>query len=254
MKNLFNYLESNGIILIRQNSKFPISSIEKVILERLKYQLPKSEISIFIKKFIDDMYMKKLGIEHNGLANLKCIISRDMFACLYSLKIQKTKRNKPLKKLPKNNYTNFEREVYNFILKQQVIPQKFLQNFFETITIKSRRELDKILKRLQREFWIIKVGYDQKLGPLWKTAWRYDGRLTKRVLKLPRKEAIKKIVYYIIKSSDGISRPQIKKILKGFATDDEIDYVVTSLILNNQVEFHKTLVVNGKKALIAQQK
>lgn len=251
MKNLFKYLESNGIILIRRNSKFPIIPFEKAISEHLKYQLPKSEIDFFFKKFLEEVYKNKLGIEHNGLANLNCIISRDMFACLYSLKIRKTKNNKPIKKLPKNNYSNFEREIYDFILSQRVTPQKYLQNVFEPITIKSRRELDKILKRLQKEFWIIKVGHDQKLGHLWKAAWKYDGRLTKRVLKLPRKEAIKKIVHYIIKSSEGISRPQIKKILKEFATNEEIDQVVTTLILDNYVEFHKTIVVNGKKALVA---
>lgn len=252
MKNLFRYLESNGIILIRQNSKFPIISLDKVIFDHLKYQLPKSEINLFIKKFLEEMYKNKFGIEHNGLSNLRCIISRDMLACLYSLKIQRTKNNTPLKKLPRNYYTNYEIEVYDFIVKQKITPQKYLQYFFDTMLIKSKKELDKILKKLQREFWIFKVGYDKKLGQLWKAAWKYDGRLTKKVLKLSRKEAIRKIIHYIIKSSEGISRPQIKKILKNFASNDEIDQVVTSLILNNQVGIHKTLVINGKKALIAQ--
>ncbi|RCK73584.1 MAG: hypothetical protein IGBAC_0032 [Ignavibacteriae bacterium] len=254
MKNLFNYLESNGIILVKHNSKYPILSLEQVILDHLKYQLPKNEVNLFIKKFLEEMYKNKYGIEHNGLGNLRCILSRNMFASLYSLKIQKTQNNKPLKKLPKNLYSKFEIEVYDFISKQKITPQKYLQYFFQTQTSKSRKELEKILKRLQRDFCIVKVGQDKKLGQLWKIACKYDGRLTKKILKLSRKEAIKNIVFYIIKSSNGISRPQIKKLLKNIATGDEIDLVVTSLILNNQVEFHKTLVVNGKKALIAQQK
>lgn len=252
MKNLFKYLESNGIILLRNNSKYPILSFEKVLLENQKLQIPKNEINLFIKKFIDEVYKNKLGMEYIFWGNLKCLISREVFSSLYSLKINKTKKNQPLKKLTKEKYTEFEKRVYDFIARQNVTPQKYLENFFETLTTKSRNELDNALKRLQKDFWIIKVGQDKNLGQLWKVAWKYDRRFTRKVLKINRNEAIKKVVQYIIKSSNGITRPQIKKVLKNFVSNEEIDQVVTSLILENQVGFHKTLIINGKKALVAQ--
>lgn len=251
MKNLFKYLNTNGIILINQNKKFPIHSFEKVVIEHLKFQLPKNELNLYLKKFLDEMYKNKFGIEYNGLGNLKSIISRDMFTCLYSLKILKTQKNTPLKKLPKSNYGSLEREIYNFITQQKVTPQKYLNNYFETSSIKGKNEIEKALKKLQKELLIVKIGQDKLLGNLWKPAWAYDMRLTKKILKLQRGEAIKKIIFYLIKSSNGITRPQIKKILKNFVSNEEIDRVVTSLILDNFVVFHKTIVVNGKKALIA---
>lgn len=250
MKNLFHYLEENGIILTRHSKKFPLHSLQEIMENHLKYMIPRNEVRFFIRRFYQEMHRNKLGIEIPILGNSSFIVSKELFPYFYSLKIRKTKHNTLLKKLPFNEYTKFEREIYNFILTQKVTPQKSIQYFFDLTTHNDKLELEKTLKILNQNFWILKVGSDYEQGNLWKPASLFDKKLTKKALMLKREEALETVIFYVIKNSNGITRPLIKKIFKNFAQGEEIDQTITRLILNHRVAIHKTLIINGKKALV----
>lgn len=210
----------------------------------------KSEKEIFSTELLNDIRKNKNTFDIVSINGVNALVSKKFFTNYLSLILERSAKNAVYKQLPLKKYTKFERDLYETNLKQGHISRKSMMFLYGLSGKKGRKLLDDALSKLWERLWITRVGFQTDEGVVWQAVVDWDKISIRRALKTGREVAIKEIVLAIIRSGEVITRPQIRRLLKGVAPAEEVDSVITALLIKKFIEVHPSIIINGKKALV----
>ncbi len=243
IKNLTGLLKKTEIIFFKRYNCLTIPDL---------YHLfgMKSEKEIFSTELLNDIRKNKNNFDIVSINGVNAFVSKKFFTNYLALILERSAKNAVYKQLPIKKYTKFERELYVAIFRQGPISRKSLLFLFGLSGKKGRKLLDDALSKLWERLWITRVSFQKDEGAVWKAVVDWDKISIRRALNTGREAAIKEIVLAIIRSGKIITRPQIRRLLKGVASAEEVDSVITALLINKFIDVHPSIIINGKKALV----
>ncbi len=210
----------------------------------------KSEKEIFSTSILNEIRKNKITFDIVSINGVNALVSKKFFTNYLALILERSAKNAVYKQLPIKKYTKFERDLYEAILKQGTFSRKSMLFLFGLSGKKGRKLLDDALLKLWERLWITRVSFQKDEGAVWQAVVDWDKISIRRALKTGREVAIKEIVLAIIRSGKVITRPQIRRLLKGVAPAEEVDSVITALLIKKFIEVHPSIIINGKKALV----
>ncbi|MDI6804767.1 MAG: hypothetical protein QME58_13170 [Bacteroidota bacterium] len=211
----------------------------------------KSEKEIFSNELLNDIRKNKDTFDIISFNGVNAFVSKKFFTNYLALILERSAKNAVYKQLSIKKYTKFERDLYEAILQQAPISRKSMMFLFGLSGKKGRKLLDEALSNLWERLWITRVGFQTDEGVVWQAVVDWDKIAIRRALKIRREIAIKEIVLALIRSGKVITRPQIRRLLNGVATAEEVDKVITALLIKKSIEIHQSIIISGKKALIS---
>lgn len=210
----------------------------------------KSEKEIFLTELLDDIRKNKNIFDIISINGVNALVSKKFFTIYLALILERSAKNAVYKQLPIKQYTKFERDLYKAILKHAPISRKSIMFLFGLSGKKGRKLLDDALQKLWTRLWITRISFQKDEGTVWQGVVDWDKISIRRALNTGRVVAIKEIVSAIIRSGKVITRPQIRRLLRGVASAEEVDSVITAMLVKNNIEVHPSIIINGKKALV----
>jgi hypothetical protein len=210
----------------------------------------RSEREFFSNENFNNVLRNKKNIHIISIGGKNTLVTKDLFINFLSLVLERSARNGVYKQPPIKKYTKLERDLYDEILHQGAVSRKSLILIFGLSGNKSRKLLDDALMKLWERLWIMRVGFQKEEGSVWQAVIKWDKASVHRALKVDKTRALKKIISAIVRSSKVITRPQIRRLLKGIAPSEEVDKVITWLLTESVIDVSPKVIINGKKGLV----
>jgi hypothetical protein len=236
-------LKLSDIILIRPANGLMIPSLSEMFGIR-------SEKEFFSNENFNSVLRNKKNIHTISIGGKNTLVTKEIFINFLSLVLERSSKNGVYKQLPIRKYSKFERDLYDEILHQGAVSKKSLVLLFGLSGKKSRKLLDDALMKLWERFWIMRVDFQKEEGSVWQAVINWDKTSVHRALKVDNTSALKKIISAIVRGSKVITRPQIRRLLKGIVSGEEVDKVITALLRESVIDVSQKVIVNGKKGLI----
>lgn len=243
IKNLTGLFKKTDIIFFKRYNDLTIPDLRDLLGI-------KSEKEIFSTHLINEIRKNKNTIDIVSINGVNALVSKKIFTDYLTLILERSVKNTVYKQLPIKKYTKFERDLYETILKQGTTSRKSMIYLFGLSGKKGRKLLDAALSKLWERLWITRVGFQKDEGAIWQAVVNWEKISIRRALKTGREIAIKDIVVALIRSGEIITRPQIRRLLKGVAAADEVDNIITALLIKKSIEVHPSIIISGKKALV----
>lgn len=236
-------MKLSDIILIRPTNGLMIPSLSEMFGIR-------SEKEFFSNENFNNVVRNKTHTHIISIGGKKALITKEIFINFLSLVLERSAKNGVYKQPPIRKYTKLERNLYDEILHQGAVSRKSLVLLFGLSGKKSRKLLDDALMKLWERLWIMRVGFQKEEGSEWQAVINWDKVSVHRALKVDKTRALKTIISAIVRGSKVITRPQIRRLLKGIVSDEEVDKVITGLLTESIIDVSPKVIINGKKGLV----
>lgn len=236
-------LKLSEIILIRPTKGLMIPSLSEMFGIR-------NEREFFSNENFNNVLRNKTHTHIISIGGKNALVTKDLFINFLSLVLERSDKNGVYKQPPIRKYSKFERDLYDEILHQGAVSKKSLILQFGLSGKKSRKLLDDALMKLWETLWIMQVGFQKEEGSVWQAVIKRDKASVHRALKVDKTRALKKIISAVVRGSKVLTRPQIRRLLKGIAPSEEVDKVITRLLTESVIDVSPKVIINGKKGLV----